>query len=98
MKATKEQIKSWVAFEKERREILKSSSGMYNEEEAIFERVSKAFIRALQHGHDVEKSFKLRSKYLDKKFAEFKEARFQKFGEHYYQYTAYVSGYYKDKA
>lgn len=63
----------------------------------MFERVSKVYIRALRQGHDVEKAFKLRCDYLNKKFLEFKEARFKKFGEHYYQYTAYVAGYYKDK-
>ena len=98
MKATKEQIKNWIKFEEERKEILKDSLGRYNEEEEMFERVSKAFIKALQLGHDVEKAFKFRCSYLDKKFLEFREARFKKTGDYYYQYTAYVAGYYKDKA
>lgn len=98
MKATKEQIKNWIKFEEERKEILKDSLGRYNEEEEMFERVSKAFIRALRLGHDVEKAFKFRCSYLDKKFLEFREARFKKTGDYYYQYTAYVAGYYKDKA
>lgn len=98
MKATKEQIKNWVTFEKERKEILKNALGMYNEEEEVAERVGKAFIRALQLGHDVEKSFKLRCNYLNKKFAEFREARYKKTGDYYYQHTAYVAGYYKDEA
>lgn len=83
MKATKEQIKNWVTFEKERKEILKNSLGMYNEEEEVAERVGKAFIRALQLGHDVEK---LRCNYLSKKFAEFREARYKKTGDYYYQH------------
>lgn len=98
MKATKEQIKNWIKFEEERKEILKDSLGRYNEEEEMFERVSKAFIKALQLGHDVEKAFKFRCSYSDKKFLEFREARFKKTGDYYYQYTAYVAGYYKDKA
>lgn len=98
MKATKEQIKNIIKLEKERKEILKDSLGRYNEEEEVFERVSKAYIKALQHGHDVEKSFKLRCNYLDKKFREAREARHKKTGEYYYQYMAYVAGCYKDKA
>ena len=95
MKATKEQIKNWIKFEEERKEILKDSLGRYKEEEEMFERVSKAFIKALQLGHDVEKAFKFRCSYLDKKFAEAREVRYKKFGEHYYQATAYIAGYYK---
>lgn len=97
MKATKEQIKNIIKLEKERKEILKDPLKRYNEEEALFERVSKAYIKALQHGHDVEKTFKLRCNYLDKKFRELREARAKKIGEPYYQYIAWVAGYYKDK-
>lgn len=97
MKATKEQIKYYIKFEEERREILKDSLGRYNEEEEVFERVSKAFIKALRLGHDVKKAFKFRCSYLDKKSLEFREARFKKTGEYYYQYTAWVAGWYKDK-
>lgn len=66
MKATKEQIKYYIKFEEERREILKDSLGRYNEEEEVFERVSKAFIKALRLVHDVKKAFKFRCSYLDK--------------------------------
>lgn len=97
MKATKEQVKNYIKFEEERRELLKDSLGRYNEEKEMFERVSKAFIKALRLGHDVGKAFKFRCSYLDKKFLEFREARVKKTGEHYYQHTAYVAGWYKDK-
>ncbi len=68
MKATKEQIKNWIKFEEERKEILKDSLGRYNEEEEMFERVSKA----LQHGHDVGKSHLLCCSILNKRLDKIK--------------------------
>lgn len=71
MRATKEQLQRIIEHEKAllaTTEILRGCE----EEKALIKRVSKAYIKALQHGHDVGKSHLLCCSILNKRLDKIK--------------------------